>query len=768
MGKVYRLKILGIPIYVATIPQAVVDPESGESVKEAIASIKTNKVDKTSIVGVVGQDETKVMSQKAVTEKTSELALADAEHSSQIKNIENVLSTANINQATTLSIMGRKTISLPKNASNGGMIVKMEGLTAENIVVNGDFRNGTSGWTPINADRDLFTLQQNGLKITCGIETNTTDLATYVPVGHFIAGNKYYIALFIDDYLQVLGGAGFSLRHYVSGSYIDIASLPLKKGLTSVVATSGYTSSATKYLTLRGVGSLISPEDFYVIKHSIVLNLTATFGAGNEPTKEQCDLMFSDYFEGVKSFEPTGRVRSVGKNLFNRTKVLRGKYIIPATGLANNALFVASDYIEIETATAYKLQGVTAKVSTLGETTVGYYDVNKTYISGQLIALSTLPAFITPSTAKYLIFTMFPPDIYTAQLERGTVSTPYRETSLYLTAPELRSNGTVKDEIRKGANGYELVKRVGVGTLGPEMITVLADRDFSSDTGWWQKLTGTIIANGIASFTGSGSLYGTSSNWKINRLYTSNFLKINTPYQIKFKARGLSATKTLYVGTGYKEKQVAVTDVFAEYTVDMFTGDINTSATIAFGGPLNNQFEIDDVTIKEIVTTEGTALYNNLNFTKLSDGTILYTLSTPAITPISYGGILNSAESGTVYHEQVIADAGVYDTKMDILLTDYPISAIEEIIKHENGVDTYLNATTAVIASDGLSFTHPDLASGDLVLFTYAYGKESTNGNITATYYDSNVVKIDTVTGKAYKITDVVTNGVLSRTLTEI
>ena len=28
------------------------------------------------------------------------------------------------------------------------------------------------------------------------------------------------------------------------------------------------------------------------------INLTATFGAGNEPTKEQCDLIFSDYFEG--------------------------------------------------------------------------------------------------------------------------------------------------------------------------------------------------------------------------------------------------------------------------------------------------------------------------------------------------------------------------------------------------------------------------------------------------------------------------------------
>ena len=55
---------------------------------------------------------------------------------------------------------------------------------------------------------------------------------------------------------------------------------------------------------------------------------------------------------------------------------------------------------------------------------------------------------------------------------------------------------------------------------------------------------------------------------------------------------------------------------------------------------------------------------------------------------------------------------------MDILLTDYPIASIEEIIKHEDGIDTYLNVATAVIASGGLSFTHPDLTDGDLVLFT--------------------------------------------------
>ena len=123
----------------------------------------------------------------------------------------------------------------------------------------------------------------------------------------------------------------------------------------------------------------------------MIINLTATFGAGNEPTKEQCDLMFADYFEGVKCFEPTGRVRSVGKNGLN-------------------------------------------------------------------------------------------------------------PTHLYLNAPELRSNNMVKDEIRKGANGYELVKRVGVGTLGDEMVP---NGGFDTDTGWSNPTGGFTIAGGVATYDGS-------------------------------------------------------------------------------------------------------------------------------------------------------------------------------------------------------------------------------------------------------------------------
>ena len=320
-------------------------------------------------------------------------------------------------------------------------------------------------------------------------------------------------------------------------------------------------------------------------------------------------------------------------------------------------------------------------------------------------------------------------------------------TALYLTAPELRSNGEVKDEIRKGANGYELVKRVGVATLSAEKVV---NGDFAVSTGWEFSGEGWSISDGKAWCNSTEEAY-----IRQNGVTTTGAWQ-----KVEATAAHVGGTSSYITGND------GTSTTLSEGVNSFFVRHTGTSPDIVF---LGNNYEgtLDDVSIKELVPQDG-AISNISTFTELSDETILYTLDTPKIIPISYGGVLNSADNGTVYHEPIIADAGVYETKMDILLTDYPIATIEEIIKHENGIDTYLNVATAVIASDGLSFTHPDLTSGDLVLFTYAYDKESTNGNITATFYDSNVVKIDTGTGTAYIITDVIINGDLTRTLTAV
>jgi hypothetical protein len=137
----------------------------------------------------------------------NELELKDAVQGAKIKDIENVLSTANLNQSAQLSVSGRKVVSLPKNASNGGMSVKLEGLTATNLVSGKAIANGSS------------------------VTFNT------------IASNKYYL----------------SNKTIITGD-------------------------GNIYTFTNSTGAV---ADLWAV------NLTATFGVGNEPDVATCDKIFS-------------------------------------------------------------------------------------------------------------------------------------------------------------------------------------------------------------------------------------------------------------------------------------------------------------------------------------------------------------------------------------------------------------------------------------------------------------------------------------------
>ena len=813
MAKIEKLKKGTATIYPVTIPQAVVDPTSGKSAREeldekanhgydsapkTLKAVDEAKVDKTSIVGETGQGETSVMHQKAVTDElgtkaahgytnspktlkqvddsvsqlAGDVSLLDAVQGAKIKGIESIISTMNPNQSAQLSVSGRKVVSLPKNASNGGMQVKLEGLTAENLVVNGDFRNGLTGWTTYSSGTAVI---ENGyIKYTPA----STAGAMSNGIKALSAGDKWYIKSVMKSDSAVICTAGFAK------SGVGTLLIP-----TTSIGTSDTTMSGIVLIENTSINELIFGRPSVLqpiyIKSAFAINLTTAFGAGNEPTVEECDAMFGDYFEGVKSFEPTGRVRSDigGRNLFtthdkqDKVAVIDGVKVLTSNGYPNSSGNIPSTVLvfstNLEKNTDYTLSGEFTNTSPDGynnvvlaytdwKVNIGKFkkDYEKTVITFRLDPDREFVGLATDN-GSYTGYYKYD----TIKLEKGTVATPWTPapedvlagtakgtgTSLYLTAPELRSNGAVKDEIRKGANGYELVKRVGVGTLGNNLVT---NGTFDTDTGWTVVGESTISNGSARIYTPDGSqtyIGDTSITLSSTKAYKAIFDVLDSNGEgLHLSSTGIITTPTpiragiskLFVGNGgylsFRRSRVELTDV-----------------------------TIDNVKLHEVLLQDG-AISDTSVFTEFSDGTILYTLATPEIIPISYGGVLNSAENGTVYHEPIITDAGVYDTKMDILLTDYPIATIEEIIKHENGIDTYLNVASAVVAGDGLSFTHPDLASGDLVLFTYAFEKESPNGNITATFYDSNVVKIDTVTGKAYRINEVVTNGVLTRTLTEV
>jgi len=634
----------------------------------------------------------------AIEGNLAKLELADAEQSSQIKSIEAVLSSANLGQSSQLSVSGRKTISLPKNASNGGMSVKLEGLTAENLVINGDFRNGTTGWinssNAVNIRIDGGMIAYDSTGVWNGIMTPISIQTT--------SGDKCYIRTSVivnQDVDSINSLIGFYQPNAVSYNYGALVANTMKS--MSAIIISSFTGLSSIRLRTGALSGAIVKWG----KTSLI-NLTQIFGSGNEPDLATCDKVFSNYFEGRKSFVPTGRVRSVGKNLFNKNDIIPNKVVAPNGALNNSSAANSSNYIRIQGGLSYYISGRT------GSTYIAFYDINYIFISAIAGTNITLSA---PSSAVFVRFSVLYADMDTCKFERGAIATAYdqyRETSLYLTAPELKSVPSTKDEIRKGANGYELVKRISddkqmTSALVIGLTTILTNVDL-------------VLLN----------IKGTFDNVKAIDGYLG-WIKIKGSFEVAVANRdNVSSVGGFYVGSGSQSGNVYFIVAKNKYA------DVNAAKAGL----------ISDYALS----------------------TLYYEFATPVITPISYGGILNSAENGTVYHEPVIADAGVYGTNMPILLTDYPISALEEIIIHKDGIDTYLDVSTAVIAADKLSFTHPSLASGDLVLFTYAYSKESTNGNITATFYDSNVVKIDTVTGKAYKINEVVTNGVLTRTLTEV
>lgn len=165
-----------------------------------------------------------------------------------------------------------------------------------------------------------------------------------------------------------------------------------------------------------------------------------------------------------------------------------------------------------------------------------------------------------------------------------------------------------------------------------------------------------------------------------------------------------------------------------------------------------------------------TALDKCRNYLSAYPLSLIYELATPEITEHITSGILTSHPSGTVYLEHALADAGMYTDKMTVLRTDFPIERLESIHKVDpvTGGLVPLSVSDAVVAEDGLSFTHSELTEGDIVFFVYHYPYSGPNGENNYSYYDSRYVIADSSNGKHYKWQVSSTDGVPSIELVEV
>ncbi|MGH0588857.1 hypothetical protein ACQVQY_22720 [Bacillus mycoides] len=105
------------------------------------------------------------------------------------------------------------------------------------------------------------------------------------------------------------------------------------------------------------------------------------------------------------------------KNLFDKSTVIRGKYVAHNSGFVADSpdgTHCASDYIEILPNTSYRISGT-------GEQGA-FYDIDKKYISG---FTNSSVISVWPNNAYYIRLTVKNNQLGSTQLEKGTSITPY-------------------------------------------------------------------------------------------------------------------------------------------------------------------------------------------------------------------------------------------------------------------------------------------------------------------------------------------------------
>ena len=117
--------------------------------------------------------------------------------------------------------------------------------------------------------------------------------------------------------------------------------------------------------------------------------------------------------------------------------------------------------------------------------------------------------------------------------------------------------------------------------------------------------------------------------------------------------------------------------------------------------------------------------------------TAICRLATPVESNIRVAGTLNSYPGGTVSWEQAASGAGPY-TSDGIALSDvdHAIYQMDKITATSQATWEIieLDASEAVVAADGLSFTHADLTVGDIVFYEYYYSAQSLDPGIAVSY----------------------------------
>lgn len=714
--------------------------EYKDDVEALVTDYKAETIDKTLEI-----EERSIVTENRTIEtegKVDNLQKFSSQRLGELEQHARNLEESNVNREERVTLNNFRDINhLPKNAADGTLFAELRGVTATNIIKNGNFSLGLINLTTVRTNLEIINQELVG--------TNTGNNDFRIRFNDlFKAGHRYFIFMRVKTNHQ-----GTGRRIFIGSSFGHIYSETLQIPTGEYGKISGiFNVSEDGHLTIQvGVSGGAEPgETVSVDGKTGVLAIDMTALGLTSLSKEQMDEMFSHWFGGLKHTEAK-RVKSVGENLLkitpfevmgiDITKTNNSLIINPrensvrgttnSTATINSILTGESGFsgnrdikklIKLEKNSTYTLLGsfyrnleavLINDDGTISNTVVFSYsgttvegDMREQFNTGERNIYLDIRRRTSGSPYAFEFRNlMLVRSAYNGKFE------PYQETTQYFPEVGKRLPNSVADTVNSKG---EVVKRV---------------KEVKLDGSWnWVNYLAT---------NGYKTVYFVNQEMDQARNTSSRIIKSDSSYELKY----INSTSNPPADDVFFVTSANAIVLSVRNTITGFTDDMT---------PTNQQWR---------------------DFFNSNPYTLFYRLAQPIITNMPFQKPLLSKPSGTVYIENAVADYDFYIGKLTVSNTKLPIRELETIIKFdkETGVETHFNPANAVIAGDKLSFTHTGLTEGDLVWWSYKYPDElTTNSEKVLQYYDSRYAVVDDTNGKIYRWKIKSSNGVPSVELVEI
>jgi hypothetical protein len=443
--------------------------------------------------------------------------------------------------------------SVGNNVVNGQVSVSLKGNTYTNIVKNGSFADGVIGWSTYGSGAGNIREVVTNKAFVGDKSMHIKRVANSTSMGYgyqqqnipIITGHKYLII----GYAYVPSNITINIPPIITVTPSTTLIFSFNEGIKDVWQRKSTIFDATSSTTsvIAGLGNALGSEGEVYYDGISLFDLTAIFGAGNEPTIEQCDKIFPHYFDGTKSTIGALRIKSVGRNIFDG-EYEAGTFNAHGVASVNETRIRTKNFVKVKPNTKYTL--VNEENRTIAW--AFYYDVNKNMIN----SFST--NIVTPSNCVYIRWSYLDTtdvDIKTHLVEGDGIIPyePYKESIVNVNLPEpLRSVPSANDEV----NVTEGIKtqRVKEYVLQSDDIKSLLTTPTNIDVVTVAKQADDILIGNNTSITNSTTIEGFRCD-----TYGDDISKIGVHYNASIATYGLIIAKGTYVNKAAAQAALAGT-----------------------------------------------------------------------------------------------------------------------------------------------------------------------------------------------------------------